>query len=180
MKKYRLIGIFIAIGIAVTGIWFFAFRKKENPLVLETEKPRYGYIAKSVTATGTLQPVDTVSVGTQVSGTIKSIYADFNSKVKKGQLIAQLDKSLFQTQVDQYNGNLASAETQLNDQQDYYKREKMMFDSNVISRQEFETATFQYNTAKANVMSVRAQLQTAQKNLSYTDIYSPIDGVILV
>jgi len=180
MKKSRLIGIFIAIGIAGTGIWFFAFRKKENPLVLETEKPRYGYIAKSVTATGTLQPVDTVSVGTQVSGTIRSISADFNSKVKKGQLIAQLDKSLFQAQVDQYSANLAVAQSQLNYQQDYYNREKMMYDSQVISKQEYETALYQYNSAKANVMSVRAQLQTAQKNLSYCNIYSPIDGVVLV
>jgi HlyD family secretion protein len=180
MKKNRLISIFIAIAITGVATWFFVFRKKEKPLILETENPQYGYIAKSVTATGTMQPVDTVSVGTQVSGTINSIYADFNSMVKKGQLIAQLDKSLFQAQVDQYNGNLASAQTQLDYQQDYYKREKMMFDSNVISKQEFETATFQYNSAKANVMSVRAQLQTAQKNLSYTDIHSPIDGVILV
>lgn len=180
MKKFRLIGILLTIAVISGAVWFFVFRKKEKPIVLQTEKPERGYIARSVTATGTLQPVDTVSVGTQVSGTIKFIYADFNDKVRKGQLIAQLDKSLFQAQVDQYNANLASAETQLNYQQDYYNREKKLIDSNVISRQEFETAVFQFNSAKSNVMSVRAQLQTAQKNLSYCDIYSPIDGVVLV
>jgi len=179
MKKFRAFGITIVIIIAGVAVWFLVLRKKEKPVVLQTEKPAYGYIARSVTATGTLQPVDTVSVGTQVSGTIKSIYADFNARVKKGQLIAQLDKSLFQAQVDQYNANLTSAQTQFSYQQDYFNREKKLMDSNVISRQEYETASFQYNTAKANVMSVRAQLQTAQKNLSYTDIYSPIDGVVL-
>ncbi len=179
MKKSTVIIIFIAAAIAGVAIWFFGFRKQEKPLVLETEKPQYGYIAKSVTATGTIQPVDTVSVGTQVSGTIKSIYADFNSRVRKGQLIAELDKSLYQAQVDQYRGNLAVAQTQMNYQQDYYNREKMMYDSQVISKQEYETAYYQYNSAKSNVTAVQAQLQAAEKNLSYCNIYSPIDGVVL-
>ena len=180
MKKSKVVSIFLLIAIAGAAVWFFAFRKKEKPLVLATEKPQYGYIAKSVTATGTLQPVDTVSVGTQVSGTIKYIYADFNSRVKKGQLVAELDKSLFQAQVDQYQGNLTLAQTQLAYQLEYYNREKMMYDSQVISKQEYETALLQYNSAKATVTSVTAQLQTAQKNLSYCNIYSPIDGVVLV
>ena len=180
MKKSTIIAFFILIILTGAAVWFFGFRQKEKPLVLQTEKPQYGFIAKSVTATGTIQPVDTVSVGTQVSGTIKYIYADFNVRVKKGQLLAELDKSLFQAQVDQYTANLAVAQSQLVYQQDYYNREKMMYDSQVIAKKEIETASYQLNYAKANVASVQAQLQAAQKNLSYCDIYCPIDGVVLV
>src|ERR1700744_5953256 len=96
--KIRVVIIIIILLLAAGAIWYFGFRKEEKPLVLQTERPRYGYISKSVTATGTVQPVDTVAVGSQVSGTIKSIYTDFNSKVKKGQLIAELDKALFVAQ----------------------------------------------------------------------------------
>ena len=96
------------IALVGVAVWFFRFREEEKPLVIETIHPAYGYISRSVTATGTVQPVDTVSVGTQVSGTIKNIYADFNSKVKKGELIAQLDKSLLLASVDQYKANLAN------------------------------------------------------------------------
>src|SRR5215467_6031220 len=143
MKKGKIIPILLVALIAAAAVWFFVVRKKEKPMVIVTEKPQYGYIAKSVTATGTIQPVDTVSVGTQVSGTIKYIYADFNARVKKGQLIAELDKSLFQAQVDQYRANLGVAQSQLTYQQAYYAREKMMMDSQVISKQEYETALYQ-------------------------------------
>ncbi|PWT77104.1 MAG: efflux RND transporter periplasmic adaptor subunit [Bacteroidetes bacterium] len=179
MKISKVIASLLGILLVAAAIWFFAFRKKEKPLVLETERPQLGHISKSVTATGTIQPVDTVSVGTQVSGTIKIINADFNSKVRKGQLLAELDKALFQAQVDQFRANLAVAQSQLAYQQDFYNREKLMYDSQVIARQEYETAAFQLNSAKATVLSVRAQLQSAEKNLSYCEIYSPIDGVVL-
>src|SRR6201999_4071922 len=98
----RAIIIIVILLLAGAAVWYFFFRKEEKPVVLQTERPRLGYISKSVTATGTVQPVDTVAVGSQVSGTIKAIYADFNGKVKKGQLIAELDKSLFLAQVNQY------------------------------------------------------------------------------
>jgi len=179
MKSAKLVGLLAVILVAGAAVWFFGFRKKEKPVSLITETPQYGYISKSVTATGTIQPVDTVTVGSQISGTIKNIYADFNSVVKKGQLIAELDKSLLQAQVDQYKANLAVAQSQLAYQQDYYTREKMMFDSQVIAKQEYETASYQLNSAKATVLSVQAQLEAAEKNLSYCDIYSPINGVVL-
>src|ERR1035437_587416 len=98
MKKYVII---IIILIAAVAVWFFFFKKKEEPIVFDTEKPQYGYISSSVTATGTVQPVDTVSVGAQISGTIQNVFVDYNSVVKKGQLIAVIDKSLLQAQVDQ-------------------------------------------------------------------------------
>src|ERR1700712_3097655 len=104
--------IIAAILIAVVLIWFLFFHKKEAPVTVVAEKPTTGYIAQSVTATGKIEPVDTVTVGTQVSGIIKYLYVDFNSKVKKGQLLAELDKSLLQATLDQYQGSLLSAQSQ--------------------------------------------------------------------
>jgi len=179
MKKYKWILIIAAICLVGALSWFWKFGEKEKPVVLETEKPHTGFIANSITATGTIQPVDTVSVGTQVSGTLKFIYADFNSKVKKGQLIAELDKSLFQAQADQIKANLSSAKDQLVYQQSNFNRQSQLYNVGAISKADYETALYQYNSAKANVSSITAQLQSAEKNLSYADIYSPIDGTVL-
>ena len=105
--------IAVVIVIVLLLIWFLFIRKKEAPLTVQAEKPDTGYIAQSVTATGKIEPVDTVTVGTQVSGIIKYLYVDFNSKVKKGELLAELDKSLLQATLDQVKGNLANAQSQL-------------------------------------------------------------------
>src|ERR1700761_4162468 len=101
--------IIAAILIAVLLIWLLFFHKKEAPIVIQAEKPDTGYIAQSVTATGKIEPVDTVTVGTQISGIIKYLYADFNSTVKQGQKIAELDKALLQANLDQVKGNLLNA-----------------------------------------------------------------------
>ncbi|HTH81985.1 MAG TPA: biotin/lipoyl-binding protein [Mucilaginibacter sp.] len=110
---YKRILIIIGILVVLAAVWFFFIRKPEQPITLQTTKPTRGYIAQSVTATGRIEPEDTVTVGTQVSGIIKYLYADFNSQVKKGQLIAELDKSLLQATVDQYAGQLQNAQSQL-------------------------------------------------------------------
>ncbi|HTF31456.1 MAG TPA: biotin/lipoyl-binding protein, partial [Flavitalea sp.] len=124
MKRYKWLLWLTVIILVGAGIWFWKFREKEVPIVLETETPKMGYIATSVTATGTIQPVDTVSVGTQVSGTISSVYADFNSRVKKGQLIAEIDKSLFIAQVQQITANLQQAKSQVVFQESNFQRQK--------------------------------------------------------
>jgi HlyD family secretion protein len=179
MKKSTIIFLLVLIALGAAATWFFGFRKKDQPQVVDSEKPQYGYISKSVTATGTIEPVDTVTVGTQVSGTIKSIYADFNSKVKKGQLIAELDKSLLNAQVSQYKANLEVANSALVYQKSNYDRQNLLFSTGAISRADYETAQNQYTMAKANVGSVQAQLDAAEKNLSYASIYSPVNGVVL-
>ncbi len=179
MKKYKWIiwvGLILGIGVA---IWFWKFRQQEPQIALETVKPEVGSIATTITATGTIQPVDTVAVGTQVSGTIKNVYADFNSVVKKGQLLAQLDKSLLEAQVQQVGANLQQTKSTLVYSQSNYDRQKQLFDVGAISKAELETALNQYNVAKDNVTSASAQIRSAQKNLSYSDIYSPIDGTVL-
>src|ERR1700742_4324449 len=100
-SNIKKILIITGIVIALVLIWYLFIRKPEVPVTVEAEKPTRGYIATSVTATGKIEPVDTVSVGTQVSGTLSKLYVDFNSKVKKGQLIGELDKSRLQAAVDQ-------------------------------------------------------------------------------
>jgi HlyD family secretion protein len=179
MKRYKWLIWTLIILLVGIGIWFWKFREKEQPIVLETEHPHYGFIATSVTATGTLQPVDTVSVGTQVSGTISKVYVDFNDKVKQGQLIAELDKTILQAQVDQIAANLQQAKSTQEYQSSNYNRQKQLLDVGAISRADYETALNQYNSARDNVNSIAAQLKAAQKNLYYANIYSPTNGTVL-
>ena len=179
MKKstwFLLTGVVVLAGIAV---WFWKFRKTEEVILLQTEKVAYGSVSNLVTAIGTLQPVDTVAVGSQVSGIIKKVYADFNSPVKKGQLLAQLDKSLMEAQVQQYTSNLQAAKANVVYQKSNYERQSKLYAVGAVSKAELETALYQYNTAGDVVNSISAQLKTAQKNLSFTDIYSPITGTVL-
>ncbi|WP_413998025.1 efflux RND transporter periplasmic adaptor subunit [Flavobacterium sp. W1B] len=179
MKKRKLI-IIICVGLLLIGcIGYFIFHKDENTVELITEKPHYGDIATSVTATGKIQPVDTVAVGTQVSGTIQKVFVDFNSVVKKGQLLAQIDQSLFIAQVQQVASNLQLAKSNLNYQQSNYNRQTQLYNAGGISKADFEIAKNQYEVAKDNVNSVAAQLRSVQKNLSFTEIFSPIDGTVL-
>ncbi|RFS24092.1 efflux RND transporter periplasmic adaptor subunit [Chitinophaga silvatica] len=179
MRKYKGVIITLAILLLLVLLWFFFIRKKKEPVSFETAKPEYGKISTSVTATGTIQPVDTVAVGTQVSGTIKYIYVDFNSKVKKGQLLAELDKDLFQAQVDQFRSNLLVAQTNLSYNENNYQRQAALYKTGAISKADYDIATNQLGQAKATVSSVNAQLKSALKNFSFTEIYSPTDGVVL-
>lgn len=179
MKKYRWIIIIASIIIAGIAIWFWKFRKAEEVILLETEKVTYGSVSNSVTAIGTLQPVDTVAVGSRISGTIENVYVDFNSPVKKGQLLAKLDRSLMDAQVQQYSANLQEAKANVIYQKSNYERQNKLYTVGAISKADLETAVYQFNTSKDNVNSIVAQLATAQRNLSFTDIYSPIDGTVL-
>ncbi|MEP7255307.1 MAG: efflux RND transporter periplasmic adaptor subunit [Ferruginibacter sp.] len=179
MKKYKWVIIITLIVIAGIAVWFWMFRKPDEVIILETEKVVYGNVSNSVTAIGTLQPVDTVAVGSQISGTIKAVFVDFNSPVKKGQLLAQMDKSLTEAQVQQYSAVLQQARANVVYQKSNYERQNKLYTVGAISKAELETASYQYSIAKDNVNSITAQLRTAQKNLSLTDIYSPIDGTIL-
>lgn len=176
VKKILISAVIV---IVLLLIWFLFIRKKEAALTVQAEKPDTGYIAQSVTATGKIEPVDTVTVGTQVSGIIKYLYVNFNSKVKKGQLLAELDKSLLQATLDQVKGNLANAQSQLVYAKNNFTRQDLLFKTDAISKADYDVALNTYNAAKASVASAQAQVRSAQKNLSYADIYSPIDGVVL-
>ncbi|WP_300490542.1 efflux RND transporter periplasmic adaptor subunit, partial [Flavobacterium sp.] len=179
MKKSRLIiGIIIGL-LLIGGIAYFIFHKEENVIQLTTEKPHYGAISTSVSATGKIQPVDTVAVGTQVSGTIQKVFVDFNSVVKKGQLLAQIDQSLLLAQVQQITANLQQAKSNYNYQQSNFTRQTQLYNAGGISKADFEAAKNQYEVARDNVNSVSAQLRSIQKSLSFTTISSPIDGTVL-
>ncbi|HEY4148938.1 MAG TPA: efflux RND transporter periplasmic adaptor subunit [Chitinophagaceae bacterium] len=179
MKKLRPFIIIVLIAAVIAATWFFGFRKKPPVIVLEQEKPTRGYISQSVTATGTIQPVDTVAVGTQVSGTIKSIYVDFNSVVKKGQLLAELDKTLFDAALNQAKGSLAQAQSQEAYQQGNFDRQSQLYKVGAISKADYDNAVSTYQSIKGSVASLQAQVATQQKNLSLASIYSPIDGTVL-
>ncbi|WP_436485234.1 efflux RND transporter periplasmic adaptor subunit [Chitinophaga sp. ARDCPP14] len=179
MRKYKGVIITVVIVLLLVAIWFFFIRKKKEPVRFDTAKPEYGHIATTVTATGTIQPVDTVAVGTQVSGTLKYLYVDFNTQVKKGQLLAELDKDLFQAQVDQLRANVQVAQTNLEYQRNNFQRQELLYKTGAISKADHDIAANQIGQAKANVASVTAQLNSALKNFSFTEIHSPIDGVVL-
>lgn len=179
MKKSTWITLVIAVVVVGIIIWFWKFRKPDEVVLIDTVKVAYGNVTNSITATGTLQPIDTVAVGSQVSGTIKNVYVDFNSPVKKGQLLAQLDKTLMDAQVQQYTANLQAAQANVVYQKSNAERQSKLFAVGAISKAEVETANYQFASAKDNVNSINAQLKSAQKNLSLTDIYSPIDGTVL-
>jgi HlyD family secretion protein len=179
MKSRKIILIIISIIVVLGLVWYFFLRAKEQPVVLTKEQPSRGSISTSVTATGTVQPVDTVTVGTQVSGTISALYADFNSTVKKGQLLAELDKTLIQATVDQAKASLAQSQSNQTYQQANFSRQKQLFETGSISKAEYDQALNTLQVATANVSNAKAQLRSAERNLSFTQIYSPIDGVVL-
>lgn len=159
----------------------------------KTDKVVVGDIVSSVTATGTVNAVTMVLVGTQASGTIKDIYADFNSSVKKGQLIALIDPAAFEAQAEQAKANLLSAEANLDkaaaaliDAKRTLDRSRDLFSKNLIAKSEVDTAETNHETAKAQVNVSRAQvsiaeasLRTAMTNLGYTRILSPVDGIVV-
>jgi HlyD family secretion protein len=176
LKRLLIIAAVLVAGVL---IWLIFFHKKTEPVTVLAEKPTTGYIAQSVTATGKIEPVDTVTVGTQVSGIIKYLYVDFNTKVKKGELLAELDKTLLQATLDQVKGNLLNAQSQLIFAKNNYDRQNLLFKTDAISKADYDSALNTYNAAKAGVESARAQVNSAAKNLTYADIYSPIDGVVL-
>lgn len=178
-RNKRTMIIILVLVLIAAAIAYFRFRKEENTLTLITEKPHYGYIGTSVMATGTVQPVDTVIIGSQVSGTIKKIFADFNSVVKKGQLLAQIDPSLFTAQVQQQNASLQQAKNNLFYEQSNYNRQNELYKAGAISKADLETALNAYRVAQDQVNGATAQLTSAQKNLSFTNIYSPIDGTVM-
>jgi len=190
MKKIAIISAII-IGVAVAG--FFLLRGRGNELQFGTDKVVRGDIEMAVTATGTVNPVTTVLVGTQVSGTIKNIYVDFNSPVKKGQLIARIDPALFEAQVNQARANLFAAKANLEkaeatlvDTKRTMERNKELLAKNLIAQSDLDTAETNYETAKASVSAAKSQvaqneaaLSSAETNLFYTKIESPVDGIVV-
>ena len=179
-KKKRLIiwGI-IGVVVLVLVFMFFKGKGKHGGVMLETEPARIDSIEITVTATGEIQPVYKVEVGTQVSGIVEKLYVDYNSHVKKGDLLAELDRSTLQEQVNQAQANLSNAQSSLTLAEQNYQRIKALYDNKAATQASFEEASNQYIQAKNMVTTAKSDLQRAQVNLSYSRIYSPIDGIVL-
>ncbi len=180
-KKKKLI-IGIAAVVVIAAATAFVIMSKEGPaltITYETAKVERATIDNSVTATGTIEPVNKVEVGTQVSGIISKIYVDYNSIVKKGQIIAELDKINLESELASAKANLASAKSELEYQTTNYNRMKTLHEKGLISDDDFDNANLSYKKAKESYNGQLQTVQKAQTNLGYATITSPIDGVVL-
>lgn len=192
-NKMKKVLVFSAVIIILALTAYFFLRGNNNEPQFRTEKVVRGDIVMAVTATGTVNPVTTVLVGTQVSGTIKEIYVDYNSSVRKGQLIARIDPTPFEAQVEQAKANLLSAEANMEkatvariDAKRTMDRNKELFSKNLIARSDLDTAETNYDiavaqesAAKSQIAQTKAALKLVETNLQYTRIISPVDGVVI-
>ena len=180
MSKKKIIslavGVIIVAGIA---IWAFGGQAKKRKVVYETATVDRANISNSVTATGTIEPVTEVEVGTQVSGIIDRLYADYNSVVTKGQLIAKMDKVTLQSELASQKATYDGAKAEYEYQQKNYERNKGLHEKQLISDTDYEQSLYNYQKAKSAFDSSKASLAKAERNLSYATITSPIDGVVI-
>ena len=174
--------IWMAVGaVAVIAIvaWALSGGKKEETVEFETAKAERQNIHTTITATGTIEPVTSVTVGTQVSGIVSKLYVDYNSVVKKGQIIAELDKTNLTSELNRAKADLTSAESTLNYETANFQRYQTLFDKGLVSANDYENAKLSYQKARQAVASSKESVQKAQTNLGYATITSPIDGVVL-
>lgn len=179
MNKKKPLVIVAVAAIAALAVWLLSGGKKEEKITFDTAAVAPANIMNSITATGTIEPVTSVTVGTQVSGIVSKLFVDYNSVVKKGQVIAELDKTNLMSQLNTAKTQLATAQSQLNYQTANYKRYKTLFEKGLVAADDFDNAKLSYTQAKEQVASAKEEVQRAQTNLGYATITSPIDGVVL-
>lgn len=179
MNKKKALVIAAVAAIATLAVWLLSGGKKEETITFDTAAVAPANIMNSITATGTIEPVTSVTVGTQVSGIVSKLFVDYNSVVKKGQVIAELDKTNLMSQLNTAKTQLATAQSQLNYQTANYKRYKTLFEKGLVAADDFDNAKLSYTQAKEQVVSAKEEVQRAQTNLGYATITSPIDGVVL-
>ena len=179
MNKKRIAAAAAVVVLAAGGMAVYRRADAKQAPAYRFATVTRGNLESTVSATGALSAVKTVQVGTQVSGQIAAIYADFNQKVKKGQLLARIDPTLQQQAVQDAQAGVERVQSQYTMAKEEYDREKTLFDAKVITASEFNTAQSNYEVAKANMKSAQIALDKARQNLAYTNIYAPIDGVIV-
>ena len=169
----------VAVAAVAAAVILTGRKRQQKEIVFETAAACMGDIARYVTATGTIEPVTEVQVGTQVSGIIDKLFVDYNSEVRKGQIIAEMDKVTLESEVKSaqaaYDGNKAEYKFQ----EKNYNRSRGLYEKNLISDSEYEQAEYNYEMAKSAFHSSEAELARAQRNLSYATIASPIDGIVI-
>jgi HlyD family secretion protein len=178
MKK-NLIIITSALLTVVIIVFIFFRPEKKVTAGYESSAVFRGKIENTVTATGTIEPIIQVEVGTQVSGIIDHIYVDFNSKVKKGTVLAVLDRTNLESELKSSEATLKSAETEYEYQKKNYERSKSLYEKNLISDTEYESSKYSYDKANSAYIKASSDIRKVRQNLSYATIYSPIDGVVL-
>ena len=180
MKKLSKVWLLLTLVIIVAlAAWAMSGGKKEEQISFDTATVASANIQNSITATGTIEPVTSVTVGTQVSGIVSKLYVDYNTVVKKGQIIAELDKTNLTSQLNSAKTQLAVAQSQLNYQTANFNRYKTLFQKGLVAADEYENAQLSYKQAKEQMVSAKEEVQRAQTNLGYATITSPIDGVVL-
>lgn len=182
MKKKIFSKVWIAMILVVViavAAWLLSGGKKEEQINFKQEKVATHTLQNSITATGTIEAVTSVTVGTQVSGIVNKLYVDYNSVVKKGQVIAELDKTNLISELNTAKANLASTESNFSYQSANMKRYQTLYKKGLVSADEYENALLAYRQAKEQVASSRENVQKAQTNLGYATITSPIDGTVI-
>lgn len=180
MKKISKIWILLGIiAIVAIAVWLLSGSKKKEEVTFKTEKVAPANIQNSITATGTIEPVTSVTVGTQVSGIVSKLYVDYNSVVRKGQVIAELDRTNLLSELNTAKANLSSAQSSLNYQQANLNRYSELYKKGLVSADDYEAAQLSYRQSKEQVATANESVRRAQTNLRYATITSPIDGVVL-
>ena len=179
MKNKKIwIGVIAIVVIAIV-VWALSGGKKEETVEFESAKVERQNIHTTITATGTIEPVTSVTVGTQVSGIVSKLYVDYNSVVKKGQVIAELDRTNLTSELNRAKAELTSAQSTLSYETANFQRYQTLFNKGLVSANDYESAKLSYEKARQTVNSARESVQKAQTNLGYATITSPIDGVVL-
>jgi HlyD family secretion protein len=178
-KKTRFAVGAIVVAAGALGLWIYRNAEAHEGPVYRFATVTRGNLESTVSATGSLSAVTTVQVGTQVSGQVSQILVDFNDRVKKGQLLARIDPTLQEQAVLDAQAGLVRAQADLDRSKAEYDRNKTLYDQKVLTATEFTTAQYNYTVAQASVKSAQVALDRARKNLGYTEIYAPIDGVVV-
>lgn len=182
MKNLKISKVWIGAGIlaiVAAAVWLLSGKEQKQDISFTQEAVTPRTLQSSITATGTIEPVTSVTVGTQVSGIVSKLYVDYNSVVKKGQVIAELDKTNLISQLNSAKATLSGNQSSLNYQTANYKRYQTLYKKGLVSADDYESAALSYRQAKEQVAAAQEEVQRAQTNLGYATITSPIDGVVL-
>ncbi|MDR2583064.1 MAG: efflux RND transporter periplasmic adaptor subunit [Fibromonadaceae bacterium] len=177
--SWKFLIILVIIGLAGGAFYFYKQKNSKKNATLETVYPTTGNIVQTITATGRLQPIDQVDVGTEVSGTVSKIYADFNQQVEKGQVLLQIDPLKAKARVQQTRAAYRSAENERQYQKRIYERTLELFEKGSIAKTELETAEYRYINAQNSLINSKSNLEQAELDLNNCTIKSPIDGIVL-
>lgn len=177
-NKKTLIIIAVIVVLIIAGCWIFGGAKAKSKVDFATEKAQIGSVSNSITATGTIEPVTEVEVGTQVSGIIDKIYVDYNSIVKQGEIIAEMDRVTLLSDLQSAQATYNGAKAEYEYQKKLYERNRKLHEKQLISDTDYEQSTYDYQRAQSTYEQAQAELSKAKRNLSYATITSPIDGIV--